>query len=124
VIVGAFQTPDRRFLEYVDGSMMTDGIFYDWDQTFYSDIYGTGKCDIFPYAKQFLSINAFSLIKKYVLPVLQVSMMDFHASKWIILDTFQNAFPPILFVKNLWFVLITHIIFNYKQAFLPAKRSF
>jgi hypothetical protein len=42
-------------------------------------------------------------------------MMDFHASKWIILETLQNAFPPILFVKNLWFVII--ILLNQKQAF-------
>jgi hypothetical protein len=35
------------------------------------------------------------------------------------LETFQNAFPPILFVKNLWFVILRHVILNQKQAFLP-----
>ena len=30
-LIGGFQTQDRRYLEYVDGSSMFDGLFYDAD---------------------------------------------------------------------------------------------
>lgn len=43
VTIGAFQTPDRRYLEYVDGSLMNDGLFNDVGMTFFGDVYGTGE---------------------------------------------------------------------------------
>ena len=41
-LIGAFQTPDRRYLEYVDGSLMTDGFFSSVADQFFGGLYGTG----------------------------------------------------------------------------------
>ena len=41
-LIGAFQSADRRYLEYVDGSIMNDGSFSDVGSHFFGDVYGTG----------------------------------------------------------------------------------
>jgi hypothetical protein len=40
--VGAFQTIDRRYLDFVDGSIMTDGNFNTVLNQFFGSLYGTG----------------------------------------------------------------------------------
>ena len=42
-LIGAFQSQDRRYIEYVDGSIMTDGYFYDVRGQFFSDLYSTNQ---------------------------------------------------------------------------------
>jgi hypothetical protein len=45
-MIGAFQTPDRRYLEFVDGSLMTDGFFSSVSSQFFGTVYGTGTDNI------------------------------------------------------------------------------
>ena len=40
-MIGAFQTPDRRYLDFVDGSIMTDGFFNSVAGQFFNNVYGT-----------------------------------------------------------------------------------
>ena len=40
-LIGAFQSQDRRYIEFVDGSIMTDGYFSDVDGHFFGDLYST-----------------------------------------------------------------------------------
>lgn len=42
-LIGAFQSQDRRYIEYVDGSIMTDGYFSDVDGHFFGDLYSTNQ---------------------------------------------------------------------------------
>ena len=42
-LVGIFQNQERRYVEYVDGSLMTDGFFNDVKGQFFSDIYSTDQ---------------------------------------------------------------------------------
>jgi hypothetical protein len=41
-VIGAFQTIENTFLEYVDGSIMADGNFYDVSGQAFGAIYGGG----------------------------------------------------------------------------------
>jgi len=41
-MIGAFQTPDRRYLDFVDGSIMTDGFLNSVAGQFFNTVYGTG----------------------------------------------------------------------------------
>ena len=41
-LIGAIQSKDRRYLEYVDGSIMHNGQFYDVSAQYFGDVYGTG----------------------------------------------------------------------------------
>jgi len=51
-LIGAFQSADRRYLEYVDGSIMNDGSFSDVGSHFFGDVYGTG-----PIKNVFTNVN-------------------------------------------------------------------
>jgi len=42
-LIGAFPNQDRRYVEYVDGSIMTDGYFADVKEHFFGDLYSTNK---------------------------------------------------------------------------------
>ena len=51
-LIGAFQSQDRRYIEFVDGSIMNDGYFSDVDGHFFGDLYSTDNNAI-----QYLMIN-------------------------------------------------------------------
>ena len=61
-MIGAFQSGDRRYLEYVDGSIMNDGSFSDVPSNFFGDVYGTGKT-IFSMKMLFCFIKTFTKIQ-------------------------------------------------------------
>ena len=42
-LLGIFHNLDRRYVEYVDGSIMADGFFNDVKGQFFSDIYSTNQ---------------------------------------------------------------------------------
>jgi hypothetical protein len=42
-LIGAFQSQDRRYIEYVDGSLMTDGFFSDVSGKFFGKLYSTNQ---------------------------------------------------------------------------------
>jgi len=42
-LIGAFQSQDRRYIEYVDGSLMTDGFFSDVRGQFFGKLYSTNQ---------------------------------------------------------------------------------
>ena len=42
-LIGVFQSPERTYLEYIDGSIMADGSFYDVSGTFFGAVYGGGN---------------------------------------------------------------------------------
>ena len=41
-LVGAFETTDRRYIDFVDGSIMTDGYFNSVLNQFFGTLYNTG----------------------------------------------------------------------------------
>ena len=41
-MIGGVASEDRRYIEYVDGSIMADGFFYDVSGQFFGDVYNTG----------------------------------------------------------------------------------
>jgi hypothetical protein len=42
-LVGALQTIDRRYIDFVDGSILTDGSFNSVSGQFFGSLYGTGS---------------------------------------------------------------------------------
>ena len=44
--IGAFWPSKTRYIEYQDGSFLTDAVFADKDRTEYADFYGNGNGEI------------------------------------------------------------------------------